>query len=181
MRRLLLGLLPALITPLSLPARADEHTSKAAFLEVARVLQSPRCQNCHPADDRPRVGDRGRVHPQNVSRRIESLGLACTTCHQSRNTKGVHAPPGAPVWHLPPKATPMIFEGRTPGELCRQLKDPAQTNNRGLEALVEHVRSDALVLWGWAPGEGRTPPPLSHDDFVLAMERWVSDGAACPD
>ena len=41
----------------------DAAAGARAFATVARVLQSPRCQNCHPAGDRPLQGDRGRRHP----------------------------------------------------------------------------------------------------------------------
>jgi hypothetical protein len=30
-------------------AKQDTDASRAAFLQVYRVLTSPRCQNCHPA------------------------------------------------------------------------------------------------------------------------------------
>jgi hypothetical protein len=75
----------------------------------------------------------------------------------------------------------MVFVGKTAGELCRQLKDPAQNGKRTLDKLVEHVASDKLVGWGWDPGEGRTLPPLSRPDFAAAMRAWVQNGAACPD
>jgi hypothetical protein len=39
-------------------------------------------------------------------------------------------PPGDPDWHLPPEDMPMIFEKKTPRDLCSQLKDPAQNGNR---------------------------------------------------
>ena len=46
----------------------------------------------------------------------------------------------------------MGWEGKTLGEICAQLKDPARNGNRSLEALVEHVGTDHLVGWAWAPG-----------------------------
>src|SRR5882724_5506461 len=39
------------------PAKPDASTSSAAFLQLYRVLTSPRCQNCHPAGDAPLQGD----------------------------------------------------------------------------------------------------------------------------
>jgi hypothetical protein len=74
----------------------------------------------------------------------------------------------------------MIFEGRTPAQLCAQLRAPAQTNGRDLAALVAHVDHDPLVLWGWTPGPGRTPVPVAHDVFVAAMRAWVAAGGPCP-
>ena len=74
----------------------------------------------------------------------------------------------------------MVFEGKTPTQLCQQLKDPAQTRGRDLSALIEHVDKDPLVQWGWSPGPGRTPVPVPHDDFVAAMRAWAAAGGPCP-
>ena len=46
--------------------------------------------------------------------------------------------------------------------------------------LVEHVSHDALVLWGWDPGPGRTPVPVPHDEFVKALKTWIESGAPVP-
>jgi hypothetical protein len=162
---------------------ADPEAGKKAFVEVARVLQSPRCKNCHPAGDAPLQTDAGRPHAMNISRASIAAGLPCSACHQQRNADAIgipNGPPGAPNWNLPPKATPMVFEGLTPSALCLQLRDPAKNNKRTLEMLLEHVSSDPLVLWGWSPGGKRTLPPLSHDAFVAAFKIWVASGGACP-
>jgi len=74
----------------------------------------------------------------------------------------------------------MTFVGRSSRALCQQLKDPEQTANSSLPALVKHVSSDPLVLWGWDPGFGRKPVPVPHADFVAAFKRWVDAGAPCP-
>ena len=42
--------------------KPDVNASQAAFLEVYKVLISPRCQNCHPAGDAPLQGDDSHVH-----------------------------------------------------------------------------------------------------------------------
>ena len=89
-------------------------------------------------------------------------------------------PPGAPNWHLPPPATPMVFEGKTAPQLCAQLKNPAQTGGRNLAALIEHVAKDPLVGWGWEPGPGRTPVPVPREQLVDAMKAWAAAGAPCP-
>ena len=166
------------------PAPGDKAAAgKQAFVEVARVLQSPRCQNCHPAGDRPLQTDAGRPHRMNVSRRSITGGLACGTCHQERNSEvlGIAGgPPGAPHWGLPPATTPMVFEGRTPRALCQQLNDPAQTGGRDRDALLRHVSEDPLVAWAWEPGGKRTKPPLARDAFVAAFRTWVRSGGACP-
>jgi hypothetical protein len=75
----------------------------------------------------------------------------------------------------------MVFVGRTPAELCRQLKDPKQTGGRSLQQLLEHVADDELVAWGWNPGDGRALPPLSRPETVAQMKTWIDGGAACPE
>jgi hypothetical protein len=40
---------------------------------------------------------------------------------------------------------------------------------------------DALVLWGWSPGEGRAPVSTPHAELVAALRRWIDGGCACPD
>ncbi len=168
----------------SQPSSGGRAKSAAAWNTVYEVLQHPRCVNCHPAGDTPLVGDQGQPHPQNVQRGPDGnglFGMRCSTCHQTGNLPGAHMPPGAPVWHLPHPAMPLVFEGRTPGELCRQLRDPAQNGNRSLAALLHHVESDPLVLWGWAPGDGRMPVSISHADFVAAMRAWIDGGCECPE
>jgi hypothetical protein len=74
----------------------------------------------------------------------------------------------------------MVFVGRTPAELCRQLKDPQQTGGRSLAQLFEHVSFDDLVGWAWNPGTGRIPPALSRANTVAQMKIWIDGGAACP-
>jgi hypothetical protein len=75
----------------------------------------------------------------------------------------------------------LVFEGRKPGELCRQLKDPRQNGGKTLAQIHEHVAKDPLVAWGWAPGDGRTPAPGSQVELAAHVEAWIDGGAACPD
>jgi len=172
---------------LRLPARAakpDTNESRAAFLEVYKVLTSPRCQNCHPAGDEPLQGDDSHVHLQNVKRGKDGhgvYGMRCDTCHQLQNLPGEHMPPGNPKWALPMPGQKMVFVGRSPAELCRQLKDPKQNGGRTLAELLDHVANDDLVGWSWNPGDGRTLPPLSRVETAAEMKVWVEGGAACPE
>jgi len=175
---LLLGLTVAAGEPPTSP-----EAGKKAFLDVARVLQSPRCMNCHPVGDAPLQTDASRPHAMNVSRLSVDAGLACATCHRERNSEALGipgGPPGAPKWGLPPKETPMVFEKTTPTAICEQMKDPARNGHKDFAALLEHVDHDPLVMWGWAPGGKRTLPPLSHPEFVLAFRTWLASGGACP-
>ena len=89
-------------------------------------------------------------------------------------------PPGAPNWHLPPPEHKMVFIGLSSGELCRVLKNQDENGGKDMAALLEHVRADKLVLWGWDPGVGRAPVDVPHDQFVAAFRRWADAGAPCP-
>jgi cytochrome c5 len=171
----------------SLAARGvkqDTEASRAAFLQVNRVLTSPRCQNCHPAGDAPLQGDDSHVHSQNVKRGKDGhgvYGMRCDTCHQAKNLAGEHMPPGNPKWSLPSAEQKLVFIGRSPAELCKQLKDPKQNGGRTLAALVDHIANDDLVGWGWNPGDGRTLPPLTRPETAAQMKVWAEGGAACPE
>lgn len=157
----------------------DRAAGVAAFVDVASVLQSPRCMNCHPAGDAPLQRDEGVPHAMNVTRHSPEVGLPCSTCHREVGLGLNGLPPANPSWHLPPAN--QVFEGRTPAQLCAQLKDPATSGGRDLPALLHHVSEDALVLWGWSPGGGRTTPPLPHDVFVQRFTTWIDAGAPCPE
>ncbi len=171
-------------------ARAQTRPSSAegvqAFATVQKVLQHPRCQNCHIPGDAPLQFDEGRTHAQNVKRGVDGKGAAgmnCATCHNDANlpaTYGASAPPGAPHWSLPPEKTKMVFKDLAAADLCAVVKNRASNGNRDLAALIEHVSHDKLVLWGWAPGGRRAPVSVSHDDFVAQFKTWVAAGAPCP-
>ncbi len=163
---------------------SNPATSALAFVKAYEVFMHPRCMNCHPAGDRPLQGDDSHPHTMGVMRGPGGLGqngLWCSTCHQDRNLAGAHLPPGGPGWQLPTADMPMVFEKRTPGQLCRQFKDPAQNGGRNLQEVLDHIRTAPLVLWGWQPGESRTAVSVSHDQFMGCMTEWVDKGAACPD
>jgi hypothetical protein len=131
----------------------------------------------------PLQGERNQPHAQDVQRGPAGEGLfamRCSTCHQDANAPGAHLPPGAPHWKLPHPDMPLVFEGRSSAELCRQLADPRHNGNRSPEQLLEHVEKDPLVHWGWEPGEGRAPLSIPHADFVAAMRSWIAGGCACP-
>ena len=161
----------------------NSHARSAALFErMVPVLLNPRCLNCHSSDF-PRQGDDRHRHTMNVVRGPAdhgAVGLQCPTCHRDRNqpASGV---PGAPDWQLAPVR--MVWEGLTPGELCRLILDPARGGMRP-EKLVDHFNT-GLVRWAWAPGttaQGalRTPPPLSHEEFIGLTRQWVASGSECP-
>jgi hypothetical protein len=154
--------------------------SAALFTELGKVLTHPRCVNCHPAGDRPRQTDARRLHQPPVTRGPDGLGLPamrCPICHQNANFDPGRVP-GNPIWHLAPRE--MAWESKTLAEICTQIKDPARNGNRTLEALVEHIGTDHLVGWAWAPGYGRQPAPGTQKEAGALVEAWVRTGAACP-
>src|SRR6266849_4857974 len=153
------------------------------FTAFVPVLRHPRCMNCHSQGDYPRQGDDGHQHTMNVNRGPDGHGVTaekCSTCHQDHNLPGAHLPPGAPHWGLPPAKMPMIWQGLTDAQLCQSIKDPKQNKNRNLDQLVEHLTEDKLVMWGWNPGEGRSPVPMPHDEFAAKVKQWRVAGAPCP-
>jgi len=170
-----------LAAPESFASIADtEKRSVAFFTELGKVLTHPRCVNCHPAGDHPHQGEQGRLHQPPVERGADGHGLAamrCAICHQRANFDPGRVP-GHPEWHLAPRA--MAWEGRTLGEICVQIKDPARNGGRSLQDLVHHIGEDTLVGWAWAPGFGRQPAPGTQKIAGALVEAWIKTGAACP-
>jgi len=163
-------------------APKDSVASVKAFMDVYKVLMSPRCMNCHPSGDVPLNGDDSHLHNMTPQRGKDGKGVTamkCSNCHQPTNTPGLHTPPGAPNWHLPPANMKMVFEGRTPNQLARQLINPKTNGNKNIQKLIEHADDD-LVKVGWNPGEGRTVPPLTHAEFKKAWLTWLQTGAYAP-
>jgi len=173
---------PKVVSPVPFKIKKDSVASVAAFKQVYRVLMSPRCMNCHPSGDIPLQGDDGKLHTMSPKRGVDGKGvlaMKCANCHQPENTPGLHTPPGNPNWHLPPADMKMVFQGRTPRQLAKQLMDPKQNGHKDMKKLVEHA-DDGLVMAGWNPGEGRTLPPISHAAFKKAWLTWLSTGAYAP-
>ncbi len=160
----------------------DDRAAAAAFEAIVPVLRSPRCMNCHSRGDFPRQGDDSHQHTMDVRRGLHGDGVPgarCSTCHQDHNTAGLHTPPGAPGWRLPPPTTPMIWEGLSDHQLCQLFKDPRQNGHKNVTEIVEHMKTP-LVLWGWNPGAGRTPVPMPQSEFLAKVTEWAVKGAACP-
>ena len=164
-------------------APRNDAAAAEAFETIIPVLHHPRCMNCHSTGDFPRQGDDGHPHEMNVRRGPLGQGVTaqkCSTCHQDHNLPGADMPPGAPDWHLPTAATPMIWEGLTSGQLCQLFKDRRQNGNRDVREIIEHMETP-LVKWGWDPGEGRAAiSSMTHAEFMTKVKEWVSNGAACP-
>jgi hypothetical protein len=157
-----------------------QSRSIALFQEAGKVLQHPRCLNCHPAGERPSQGDQMRPHEPLVVRGKDghgAPGLACSTCHSGANFDPARVP-GDPHWHLAPAT--MAWVGKSLGAICNQLKDPKRNGKRDIAAILKHVSEDSLVKWGWNPGPGRTPAPGSNEEFAALLKAWADTGAHCP-
>lgn len=147
---------------------------------VVSVLTSPRCSNCHPSDNIPRQRDDQVPHILNVTRGEDNHGgpvQTCDTCHHEENNPYSNVP-GAPHWGLAPAS--MGWHGLPDAEVAAALLDPAKNGGRSHEDLLHHMSEDALVLWAWDPGEGRTPPPVPHAEFIAALDAWLAAGAPIP-
>jgi hypothetical protein len=158
------------------PAPADARL----FDPLASVMQHPRCTNCHASAPFPRQKDIGMPHTQLVMRGVDGHGtpaLRCRACHQASNAADGKVP-GAANWHMPPPS--MGWGELTKAQVCETIKDPAKNGGLTLNELIDHVKSDPLILWAWNPGSGRTTPVYSHEEFVRYLEAWVAAGGPCP-
>jgi hypothetical protein len=157
--------------------------SAALFAEAGKVIEHPRCANCHPVDH-PAQADNRHLHMPFVSRGADGHGegLKCASCHTAGNvwvggTKIVTIP-GNPKWGLAPAS--MAWQGKSLGDICRQIKDPARNGGRSLIQLYEHMAHDSLVGWAWDPGAGRIPAPGTQAQFGQLIQAWIDSGAECP-
>jgi len=175
--------------PLKSPAAFEDipdrsQRSRAIFEELGKVLTHPRCLNCHPAGNQPLQGAEHRIHYPPARRAgPDVFATQCSACHTEQNFR-VPAPasfqsiPGHPRWDLAPLS--MAWEGRSLGEICRQLKDKDRNGGRDLALLQEHIAKDDLVAWGWDPGLGREPAPGSQERAGQLAQAWIDTGAECP-
>ena len=174
--------------PASFSSIADRAArSRAMFAEVAKVLTGPRCLNCHPAGDHPLQGHDHHIHQPAALRGPSDNGvpgLPCASCHTDRNftlTTGeasYRSIPGHPRWGL--AAREMAWEGKSVGEICRQIKDPTHNGGRNLALLHDHIANDDLVGWAWQPGAGRQPAPGTQKQLGDLVQAWIDSGAECP-
>jgi hypothetical protein len=147
---------PAAFAAISDPA----ERSRAIFTEAAKVLTHPRCMNCHPATDRPLQGNDKHPHQPVATRETP-----CITCHTNRNftlheRASYRSIPGHPRWMTAP--IEMAWEGKSIGEICRQIKDPNRNGGRDLSLLHEHLAHDDLDCMGLAAGRRtRSRPRLA--------------------
>jgi hypothetical protein len=154
--------------------------SQALFAEAGKVIQHPRCLNCHPVGDSPTQGMDLHTHVPMVVRGPDNHGavaMKCGSCHQKENfdASGV---PGHPLWHVAP--VEMAWQDRSLGQICEQLKDRKRNGDKSLQQIHHHMAEDSLVGWGWNPGGGREPAPGTQAQFGALIGAWIETGAVCP-
>lgn len=159
--------------------------SVALFQEAGKVIQSPRCLNCHPVERAPTQGD--DLHPHNPPMVAGDsghgpAGMPCFSCHTSANvpTWGVdiRSIPGDPKWGLAPAE--MAWQGKSLAQICAQIKNPATNGGKSMAELHHHMAEDHLVGWAWNPGAGRAPAPGTQAQFGELIKAWIDTGAKCP-
>ena len=159
--------------------------STKAFDVMMDVLTHERCMNCHPNDNIPKQGSDSHPHYFGMERGENDLGFQatkCTTCHQDENN-GYSGVPGAPHWSLAPAS--MGWQGLSRTEIAERMLSEKTNGGRSHSELIEHMTEDKLVLWAWKPGvnaEGkqRELPPVSEENFKIAVKQWFENGAVIP-
>ena len=162
-----------------------EMSSEDAFNKMMDVLTHERCVNCHPSDDVPKQGEDSHPHYFGVKRGQNNLGFQatnCNTCHQAENNpySGV---PGAPGWSLAPHS--MRWEGLSRTEIAESMMDPIKNGGRTPDETLHHLTEHELVLWAWTPGvdangKQRELPPVSKEEYIVAVKKWFEKGHVIP-
>jgi hypothetical protein len=125
-------------------------------------------------------GAMSRLHQPPVARGTDGFGtvaMRCASCHRDANFDPGQVP-GHAHWHLAPVS--MAWQGKSPAEICVQIKDSSRNGNRTVAQVVEHMSHDSLVGWAWSPGAGRSPAPGTQAQLAALLDAWVASGAACP-
>ncbi|WP_341226145.1 hypothetical protein [uncultured Arcticibacterium sp.] len=163
-----------------------ELIEEQPFDTMMKVLTHKRCMNCHPSGDKPRQGEDSHFHNFGVKRGPDDHGhpaAKCSTCHQSKNNDNSGVP-GAPHWGLAPLS--MAWEGKSRVEIAKIILDKSRNGNKSVKEIEKHLTEDDLVLWAFEPGinankEEREKPPVSKEDFIVAVKTWIADGAQIPE
>ena len=116
---------------------------------------------------------------------VDPMGTVSTRSSAAPVTRtityaGLHMPPGAPGWHLPPPAMPMIWEGlpTTSSANCSKIQSRTGTALSSRSSSTCHT---PLVLWGWHPGEGRTPIPIPLHEFLAKVRNGLQKEQPVPE
>ena len=113
-------------------------------------------------------------------------GNTCGACHLDRNVAilagqqtSFQSIPGHPRWGLAP--IEMAWEGKSMGEICRQIKDPQRNGGRSLALLHEHLAQGRPGRLGLDAGaRGEIPAPGTQERLGELIQAWIDSGAECP-
>ncbi len=172
-------------TPADFAAITNEQERSAAiFTEMGKVLEHPRCVNCHPVTGAATQGN--DLHPHNPpiirgDGDFGAVGMNCNACHGPENIPfqtGAGTMPGAADgWMMAPVS--LGWRDKSLGEICAILKDPNATGGHDLQEVHDELAGNSLIGWAWDAG-GRTQPPGSQAEFAALTQAWIDTGAACP-
>ena len=174
---------------------------ESAFAYLHEVAKHPRCVNCHGAfrADRqrmPTIGEaRPAPHPMNVTARVNvvpqggPVGIKCTSCHGTENSREPGGPPGAASacaeWQMPTAPSMTLDRGISKRELCRRWQVgvresfahagncPTPKPRSVSEFFVHHIEHDGLIAWAFAPGPARAAAPGSLEQLKAAARVWA--------
>ncbi len=159
------------------------NESLIAFNKMMDVLTHQRCVNCHPSEDVPKQGEDSHPHRFGITRANGLNATNCNTCHQSSNNdySGV---PGAPEWALAPHS--MRWEGLSRIQIAKSMMNKENNGGRSPDDIMHHLTEHELVLWAWQPGvnaagEARELPPVSKEEYIAAVKKWIELGAEIPE
>ena len=149
--------------PRSASGEAPAQEPPTPFDLMMDVLTHPRCVNCHPAGDQPRVADGSLAHGYGVQRGADNHGapaLRCSTCHQEANNRDSGVP-GAPEWSLAPPS--MRWEGLSREDIARSMLDPGpkRWTNASSGCGTPHAPRAGLMGMGAGRPAGRYSPGSS--------------------
>lgn len=160
-----------------------EDESDVAFNTMMDALTHQRCINCHPSDNVPKQGEDSHPHTFGIVRASATGVTECGACHQSSNNlqSGV---PGEKEWALAPHT--MRWEGLSRVEIAKSMMNPETNGNRTTDDIMHHLTEHELVLWAWEPGidingNPRELPPVSKEEYIAAVKKWVELGAVIPE
>ena len=117
--------------------------SLALFEEAGKVIQSPRCLNCHPVERAPTQGDDLRPHYPPMVAGDSGHGpasLPCLSCHTAANVPAwgdlYKSIPGDPKWALAPAE--MAWQGNLSGHFIFPRVSAFAENETGCVPLTTH-------------------------------------------
>ncbi len=159
--------------------------SLALFAEAGKVIESPRCMNCHPVQRAPTQGDdRHPPDPPMVGGQggHGPMGMPCSFLPRSGQRPDLGA-----GHQVDPRRSEMGagpgrdgLAGQVAGRDLRPDQGSARNGGKSLAQLHHHMAEDHLVGWAWNPGEGRVPAPGTQARFGELVRAWIDTGAKCP-